>query len=609
MSQDISKATVGVVDNDPYAVRALADILGRHTTMMWSTSSVTVALRRCLFDDDLPQVVVVDVMMDGLNGLEFCRRVRERRSRPGILLVTSYPVERYIDQAVNAGAQGLYTKTDVPMMLKGIACVSQGKSGQPELGFLDAERAWHESLRSDGTATMLSQRERTVIAMYARGADTNGIAEQLGVSRGTVATYERRAWQKLRATTRAQATAIYERMAVLGAMTSFRRRISDWATAHWIECLSTLAGIFGVTDFGILVATGAHWYVVLLCLTQIMATLSMVRFPKVGAWAVGLAWCIEVWSPGVSLGSGLFAFLCAVVILAFASTKQGIALLVIVLMVVALPFVRERSTPWASLVSMGTTLFGACLLGIALRWRMEGIRHAVERAWEASNRRALLRLHDDISNGIAVMMLELEMQRATEDGQLKQLTRIQKDLGQIMTLLEPGNGDMMLEEKPSRQAAMNPSRTHEDIGEVIAWGESLLESVGIRGTVIMPSERIWLPEDKSALAVGLIKEMYVNMAKYADADKGYVVSVLVSDGHVVISSSNVRGQRRNAICSGGRGLDSWKRRLAQRGCALSFGLSGDRTEWAISAILPLGDDTITDDKAKSSKWGMESHRW
>ncbi|MBT1173012.1 response regulator transcription factor [Bifidobacterium sp. MA2] len=210
--------TVGIVDNDPYAVAVLSKLLrDGGLQVAWGVTSAAPALRRCLFDADVPQVLVSDVQMDDMNGMELCRQIRQRRTVPGIIMITAYPPERYLDEAVKAGAQGLYLKTDMHGIRAGVRAAAAGLSAQPDAGFMDCVEARGALLRGRGAKTDLSERERTVLGMYADGKTTDDITRALAVSKATVATYEKRASAKLGAATRAQAVAKYIRLLMTGS--------------------------------------------------------------------------------------------------------------------------------------------------------------------------------------------------------------------------------------------------------------------------------------------------------------------------------------------------------------------------------------------------------
>lgn len=209
--------TVGIVDNDPYAVSVLSKLL-RESGMdvQWGTTSASAALRRCLFESATPQVLVSDVQMDDMNGMELCHQIRQRKTTPGIVMITAYPPRRYLEQAVRAGAQGLYLKTDVAGIRTGVRAAATGDTTQSDSGFMNCIEARNALLRNVSSKSELSERERTVIAMYADGFTTDDIMQQLFVSKGTVATYEKRACAKLGAATRAQAVAKYVRLLTTG---------------------------------------------------------------------------------------------------------------------------------------------------------------------------------------------------------------------------------------------------------------------------------------------------------------------------------------------------------------------------------------------------------
>lgn len=219
---------IGLVDNDPYAVKVLQTMIermGADFRVVWTCDLGAVAISRCLNPAKRPDVLVTDMSMGDVPGTEVCRAIRVKTPEVGLVCVTSYSLASFRDEAVRCGAQALVAKTDLSGIAHGIRCAARGMpmdgdgdgngagdgdaAGSKESGFMDAASA-HMLLEDAGYVARgaLSAKERETLRLYAEGLTTREIAVRLGVSAATVATFERRACAKLGARSRAHAISI-----------------------------------------------------------------------------------------------------------------------------------------------------------------------------------------------------------------------------------------------------------------------------------------------------------------------------------------------------------------------------------------------------------------
>ena len=156
-------------------------------------------------------VVVMDVRMPKLDGIEATRRICQRGERPRVLMLTTFDLDEYAFAALKAGASGFLLK-DVPPeeLLFGIRSVHSGDSvvaPSTTRRLIDrfapmfpAEAASEH----DGLADLTS-REREVLTLIAQGLSNTEIAERLFVSEATVKTHVGRVLAKLGLRDRVQA--------------------------------------------------------------------------------------------------------------------------------------------------------------------------------------------------------------------------------------------------------------------------------------------------------------------------------------------------------------------------------------------------------------------
>jgi two-component system, NarL family, response regulator DesR len=146
-----------------------------------------------------PDVVVTDIEMPGLSGLELAMELRQRGSTARVIILTTFARPGYLRRALDAGANG-YLLKDAPSsrLADAIRRVhGGGRAVDPEL----AAEAWSES-------DPLTDRERQVLRLAAEGQAGAEIAEQLELSEGTVRNYLSEAISKLGAKNRVEAARI-----------------------------------------------------------------------------------------------------------------------------------------------------------------------------------------------------------------------------------------------------------------------------------------------------------------------------------------------------------------------------------------------------------------
>jgi two-component system invasion response regulator UvrY len=150
-------------------------------------------------------LVVLDLSMPGMGGLETLRRLRARDTRVGVLVLSAHDDSAHARRALDAGAQGFLSKRGAPEALtQALRCVADGRR------YLDAGIAQQLALAAlDGShhpADALSAREFEVFVQLARGRSVQEIAGDLNLSTSTVGTHLYHVKQKLNASNQAELT-------------------------------------------------------------------------------------------------------------------------------------------------------------------------------------------------------------------------------------------------------------------------------------------------------------------------------------------------------------------------------------------------------------------
>ena len=155
-----------------------------------------------------PDIVVMDINLPDINGVECVRRLKAICPGPQFLMLTVYEDTEAVFSALRAGASGyLLKQTPIEELLAAMREIHRG--GSPMSSHI--ARKVVQSFQEDGAANQevefLSRREREVLELAAEGFLFKEIADKLGVSFGTVHTYCRRIYEKLQVRSRAQAVA------------------------------------------------------------------------------------------------------------------------------------------------------------------------------------------------------------------------------------------------------------------------------------------------------------------------------------------------------------------------------------------------------------------
>jgi len=157
-----------------------------------------------------PSVVLFDINLPGMNGIECVRRLKPRLPNTQFVMVTVYEDANHIFDALSAGASGYMLKqtkrNELIDALKDVHAGGSPMSSQIARKVVQSFRRTESA--TDGTND-LSPREREVIELLARGYLYKEIAEKLAISVPTVNTYIRRIYEKLHVRSRSQAVAIF----------------------------------------------------------------------------------------------------------------------------------------------------------------------------------------------------------------------------------------------------------------------------------------------------------------------------------------------------------------------------------------------------------------
>ena len=141
-----------------------------------------------------PDVVLMDIRMPRLDGIEATRRIRAREHAPRVIMLTTFDLDEYVFDALKAGASGFLLKDAPPDQLIGAVRVVANGDALLAPGVtrrLVEEFARRPTPRPGGPSELaeLTAREREILTLIARGCSNSEIAAQLVIGESTVKTH------------------------------------------------------------------------------------------------------------------------------------------------------------------------------------------------------------------------------------------------------------------------------------------------------------------------------------------------------------------------------------------------------------------------------------
>ena len=160
-----------------------------------------------------PDVILMDLLMPGMDGIEATRQITSRQPKTRILVLTSFAADNKVFPAIKAGAAGYLLKDSSPDEL--VRAIRQVHRGEPSLHPTIAHKLLQEIARPGGRGEVtsplppapdaLTARELAVLRLIAQGLSNQEIADELAVSEPTVRTHVSRILGKLHLANRTQA--------------------------------------------------------------------------------------------------------------------------------------------------------------------------------------------------------------------------------------------------------------------------------------------------------------------------------------------------------------------------------------------------------------------
>ena len=215
--QDDNKKTRILLVDDHAVVRAGYQMLltqAERTEIVAEASSGEQASK--LFTELSPDVVIMDLSLPGISGLEAIRRIISKDPNAKILVFSMHEDTVFVEQALRAGARGYLTKSSAPKtLLRAIEEIAEGRI------YIDEQLVQHLAFQRARNETepfsSLSTREFEIFCLLAEGLNTTDIAARLSIGYKTVANYSSRIKNKLQVNTNAELARLAIRHNILHA--------------------------------------------------------------------------------------------------------------------------------------------------------------------------------------------------------------------------------------------------------------------------------------------------------------------------------------------------------------------------------------------------------
>ena len=202
--------TVLIADDHEVFRRGLRELLTKNFDVVAEAREGGEAVDKAL--SHKPDVVVMDISMPGMNGIEAAREIKSKLPKTGVVVISATDEDQQVFEAIEAGVSGYIVKDDTPQsMIDAIQRAAEGKAYLPPLiakrvmdrvaGAMSGRR----DLSSSNGATPLSAREISVLRLMAEGKRNREIANELCISERTVGNHITSIYIKLCIYDRAQA--------------------------------------------------------------------------------------------------------------------------------------------------------------------------------------------------------------------------------------------------------------------------------------------------------------------------------------------------------------------------------------------------------------------
>lgn len=201
-----------IVDDDRLVSQALKMILESHQGLTVSAMGQNGEEAVALYEKHQPDVLLMDIRMEPMNGLEASGRILQAFPDAKILLLTTFLDDEYIIKALNLGVKGYLLKQDYTHILPALEAVCSGQNVYGDQIMSKLPGLLNREPPANGMENWgLQQREQEIVELIAQGLNNKEIAARLFLSEGTVRNYLSGILEKLQLRDRTQIAVFYYR--------------------------------------------------------------------------------------------------------------------------------------------------------------------------------------------------------------------------------------------------------------------------------------------------------------------------------------------------------------------------------------------------------------
>ncbi len=205
-SSPLTRRRVLIVDDHPVVRQGLSLAIGRDADLEVCGEAENIAETLRLVEGAPPDIVIIDLSLDGEDGIELIDYIKSRWPAIKVLVYSSHDEETFAGRVLRAGATGFISKREgMPKIIAAIRLVLSGEvSLSPQMTTRLLQRASVGKSLDDNPTDALSNREMQVFEMIGRGLNTVEIAHKLQVSPKTIESHRKVIKSKLNVDTSAQ---------------------------------------------------------------------------------------------------------------------------------------------------------------------------------------------------------------------------------------------------------------------------------------------------------------------------------------------------------------------------------------------------------------------
>ncbi|MDO5726212.1 MAG: response regulator transcription factor [Tissierellia bacterium] len=172
-----------IIDDDKLVLNSLTTIIENENIEVLATATDG-SDAKALYQKHLPDMVLMDIRMKNINGIEATESILETFPDAKILLLTTFKDEEYINKAIHLGARGYILKDNFSAIVPSIKAVINGNMVFDSNIISEIGKERKEKIEIP-----LSERELSVLKLVAEGLNNKEIANKLYLSEGTVRNY------------------------------------------------------------------------------------------------------------------------------------------------------------------------------------------------------------------------------------------------------------------------------------------------------------------------------------------------------------------------------------------------------------------------------------